>query len=42
MTAMVTSIAQTAAQWREARRIYPIYAALTRYFELGLAPLPEL
>jgi hypothetical protein len=42
MTTTATSIAVTAAQWREARRIYPIYDALTRYFELGLAPLPEM
>lgn len=42
MTTIATSIAVTAAQWREARRIYPIYDALTRYFELGLAPLPEM
>ena len=33
---------EIAAAWREARRIYPIYAALIRQFDLGLSPNKEL
>ena len=31
-----------AGQWRAARRIYPIYSALVRQFDLGIEPCREL
>jgi hypothetical protein len=33
---------EIADAWREARRIYPIYAALIRQFELGVSPNKDL
>jgi hypothetical protein len=33
---------EIAAAWREARRIYPIYAALIRQFDLGVLPNKDL
>jgi hypothetical protein len=33
---------EIAAAWREARRIYPVYAALIRQFALGVRPSAEL
>jgi hypothetical protein len=36
-TATAAQLTDAAAQWRAARRIYPIYAALARQFELGPA-----
>jgi hypothetical protein len=42
MTTAVVNLNQLAAQWRTARRIYPIYSSLLRQFELGVAPCREL
>lgn len=33
---------EIAAAWREARRIYPVYAALLRQFKLGVSPNADL
>src|SRR3954469_18585444 len=42
MSATATiNLTDVAAQWRASRRLYPIYAAITREFELG-APCREL
>src|SRR4051812_32101033 len=42
MSAMATiNLAEVASQWRSARRLYPIYAAIAREFDLG-APCREL
>ncbi len=35
-------LTEIAAQWRAARRIYPVYAAIARSSELGLVPCGEL
>ncbi len=37
MSTATAALTDVAAQWRAARRIYPIYAALARQFELGPA-----
>src|SRR4051812_45858107 len=36
------NVAELAVTWREARRIYPVYAALIRQFDLGIAPNADL
>ncbi|MGH9600942.1 MAG: hypothetical protein ACRD24_01020 [Terriglobales bacterium] len=33
---------EAAAQWRAARQLYPVYAALVRQFELGIPPSRDL
>jgi hypothetical protein len=38
----VPNLNEIAAAWREARRIYPVYAALIRQFKVGVAPSAEL
>jgi hypothetical protein len=38
----VPNLNEIAAAWREARRIYPVYAALIRQFKVGVAPSVEL
>jgi hypothetical protein len=43
MTATATvNLADVAARWRLARRLYPIYSALNRQFELGVEPCRDL
>jgi hypothetical protein len=43
MTATATvNLADVAARWRLARRLYPIYSALDRQFELGVGPCRDL
>jgi cytidine deaminase len=36
------TLAQLAAEWRAARRLYPIYLALVQQFDLGMPPSKEL
>lgn len=36
------NVAELAGAWREARRIYPVYAALIQQFELGVGPNAQL
>lgn len=36
------NLTEIAAAWREARRMYPVYAALIRQFEMGMAPNADL
>ncbi len=36
------SLREIAAQWRAFRRIYPVYAAIVRQFEIGVAPCRDL
>jgi hypothetical protein len=38
----VPNLNEIAAAWREARRIYPVYAALLRQFKVGVSPNAEL
>jgi hypothetical protein len=38
----VPNLNEIAAAWREARRIYPVYAALIRQFKVGVAPNADL
>src|SRR3954468_13487796 len=33
---------ELAAEWRAARRVYPLYAAVQKTFDLGLGPCPAL
>lgn len=42
MATAVVNLSQIAGQWRAARRIYPIYAALVRQFDLGVSPSRDL
>lgn len=42
MATAVVNLSQIAGQWRAARRIYPIYAALVRQFDLGVQPSRDL
>jgi hypothetical protein len=38
----VPNLNEIAAAWREARRIYPVYAALLRQFKVGVSPNADL
>jgi hypothetical protein len=38
----VINLTEVASKWRNARRIYPVYSALNRMFELGIGPCREL
>jgi hypothetical protein len=40
--ATAVNLSDIAAGWREARRLYPIYAALIRAFDIGVKPNKEL
>lgn len=42
MSTATISLREVAAQWRAARRIYPVYASIVRQFELGIAPCRDL
>src|SRR5688572_20697440 len=42
MAATTTAKSSIAAQWRAARRLYPIYAALAKQFALGSPPFESL
>src|SRR5512140_64776 len=42
MSTTTVSLTEIAAQWRAARRIYPIYAVLVRQSEAGLEPCRDL
>jgi hypothetical protein len=42
MSATAVNLAQLASHWRQARSLYPLYAALVRQFDLGIAPCREL
>jgi len=42
MSTATATLIQLASQWREARRMYPIYAALVSAFQLGIEPCRDL
>lgn len=42
MATAVVDLNVLAGQWRSARRIYPVYSALLRQFDLGIEPCREL
>ena len=42
MTTAVIDFADVAKQWRNARRIYPIYSLLVRKFKVAAGPCREL
>jgi len=42
MSTTTVSLNNIAAQWRAARRIYPVYAIMVRHSELGLEPCRDL
>ncbi len=42
MSTATVSLREIAAQWRAARRIYPVYASIVRQFDLGLEPCRDL
>lgn len=42
MSTATVSLREIAAQWRAARRIYPVYASIVRQFELGIEPCRDL
>jgi len=42
MSTATVSLREIAAQWRAARRIYPIYAGVVRHFDIGIQPCRDL
>ncbi len=42
MSTATVSLSEIAAQWRAARRIYPVYATVVRQFDLGIGPCRDL
>ncbi len=42
MTATAATLKDVAAEWRAARRVYTVYAAVLRRFDLGVSPCKEL
>ena len=42
MSTPATKMQDVAAEWRAARRVYPIYAAVLKRFDLGMLPCKEL
>jgi hypothetical protein len=42
MSTAVVNLSEVALKWRNARRIYPLYSALNRQFDLGVGPCRDL
>src|SRR5579872_1993007 len=42
MSSTTVTLVQLASQWRSARSMYPVYAALVSMFDLGMQPCREL